>query len=347
MKGLYDILKNLFILNLVLIFSKINISNEFSNIQEVRNAIKEIAYSYYMRGKHIQYDIYKKGFFNPEEATEQNINYLVCTDFTRNVYRQLLNITIPEILKYSRENIGKPEVVLHSNINSDNKMEMKIYSYKEINNYTTVINPSLNSIIPLVQIGDILSYTGHSFLIYDIITDGDDKVIDAVIMESTPSGSEFVNLKVSPKVTLPNGKTIGSMVYLLLQNAKNKIFKNIQEGTVRFGKLSEYKNWININNTNLRKEEYSILRFVHQDSEGNAIVKYTVPNQITNNQKIVLSNINLDRIKFSHLYIKKTVNVHNNNIVQFGDILNYTIIIKNMGSKIYTDNLIVTEILSV
>ena len=353
MKDLYNILKNLLIINLVLFSFKINMSFEFSDLQQVRTAIQEIAYSYYIRGKNIQYDIYKKGLFNPEEATEQNINYLVCSGFTRNIYRQLLNITIPdfELLKYSKENIGKPEVVLYSNINADKKMEMKIYSDKEKSKYKTIINPSLEDVIPLVQIGDILTYTGHTFLIYDIMTDGNDKVIDAIIIESTPSGSEFVNIKVSPKVTLPNGKTIGSAVYLLLQNAKNKIFKNIQEGTVRFGKLSEYKNWININNTKLRKEEYSILRFVHQDSEGNAVLKYTAvdlkePNQYLNNQKIVLSNINLDRIKFSHLFIQKTVNAHNNNIVQFGDILNYTIVIKNMGSKMYDNNLIVTEFLS-
>ena len=230
-------------------------------------------------------------------------------------------------------------------------MEMKVYSENERNKYKTIINPSLKDVIPLVQIGDVLTYTGHTFLVYDIVTDENGKVTDAIIIESTPSGSEFANIKVSPKVTLPNGKTLGSAVYLLLLNSKNKIFNNIQEGTIRFGKLSEYKNWININNTKLRKEEYSILRFVHQDSEGNAVLKYTAvdlkqPNQILNNQKIVLSKINLDRIKFSHLYIQKTVNAHNNNIVQFGDILNYTIVIKNMGSKMYDNNLIVTEFLS-
>jgi len=93
------------------------------------------------------------------------------------------------------------------------------------------------------------------------------------------------------------------------------------------------------------------LRFIHKDFEGNAVLKYTAvdlkqPNQVLNNQKIVLSKINLDRIKFSHLYIQKTVDAHNNNIVQFGDILNYKIIIKNMDSKRYSNNLIVTEILS-
>ena len=54
-------------------------------------------------------------FFSPEEATSQNVNYMVCSGFTRNVYRELLNITIPmyttTLLSYSRENVGNPEVV--------------------------------------------------------------------------------------------------------------------------------------------------------------------------------------------------------------------------------------------
>ena len=112
--------------------SGISITNELTNIQDVQKALQEVAYSYYMRGENIQYNIYKVHWFNPEEATEQNMNYLVCSGLTRNVYRQLLNITIPhltnDLLKYSRENIGKPEVVVYSNINVDKKMEMKIYS---------------------------------------------------------------------------------------------------------------------------------------------------------------------------------------------------------------------------
>ena len=58
MKGLVNILKNLFIINIVLLSSIINTSYEFSDLQQVRTAIQEIAYSYYIRGKHIQYDIY-------------------------------------------------------------------------------------------------------------------------------------------------------------------------------------------------------------------------------------------------------------------------------------------------
>jgi hypothetical protein len=91
------------------------------------------------------------------------------------------------------------------------------------------------------------------------------------------------------------------------------------------------------------------LRFIRKDSDGNAILKYKTkytnyPNQILNDQLIVLPKKSIDRYKkFNHLYIEKTVSANNNNIVELNDILNYKIVIKNFGSKIYSYNLIVYE----
>ena len=44
------------------------------------------------------------------------------------------------------------------------------------------MNPSIKDIIPLVQVGDVLMHTGHTFLIYDVEKDSTGKVIDAIIM---------------------------------------------------------------------------------------------------------------------------------------------------------------------
>ena len=68
---------------------------ENSTIQEVRDSIKEVIYSYYMRGKYIQSNTAKDKFFSPEEATSQNLNHLVTTSFTTSVYQELLNILVP------------------------------------------------------------------------------------------------------------------------------------------------------------------------------------------------------------------------------------------------------------
>ena len=107
----------------------INIPYVFnSTLEEVRKAIQEVSYSYYMRGKYIQYNDKKDGFFPPEDATQQNINFLVCTTFTQTVFIELLNISIPAapgtLLSYSYDNLGSPEVIAYSKINKDNNMEM-------------------------------------------------------------------------------------------------------------------------------------------------------------------------------------------------------------------------------
>ena len=91
------------------------------------------------------------------------------------------------------------------------------------------------------------------------------------------------------------------------------------------------------------------MRFIQEDSNGNAILKYKSnnkndSNQTSYNQKIILTKKNIQRYtKFNHLYIEKTVNAYNNNIVELNDILNYEIIIKNYGDKKYKNNLIVYE----
>ena len=74
MKGLVNILKNLFIINIVLLSSIINTSYEFSDLQQVRTAIQEIAYSYYIRGKHIQYDIYEESLLKDRASAQPKRN---------------------------------------------------------------------------------------------------------------------------------------------------------------------------------------------------------------------------------------------------------------------------------
>ena len=309
-----------------------------------------------MRGKYIQYNSPKVHHFSPEEATSQNINYMVCAGLTRSVYLELLNITIPtgvkSLLSYSQKNLGNPEVVLYSHINDKKEMEMGIYSPNESNHYKTLINPSIKDIIPLVQVGDVLTYTGHTFVIYDVEKDNTGKVIDAIIMESGHGlGRAYVNSKMGiKKVTLSNGNEFaGINHYFYLNSQLNTKFKEGRvQGSVGLNRLSTYQNWVNINNTEKRKEEYSVLRFIQEDSDGNAILKYKVNNKNANpviyNQPISLPKKNIDKYKkFNHLYIEKTVSANNNNIVELKDILNYKIVIKNYGNKIYNYNLIVYE----
>ena len=61
------------------------------------------------------------------------------------------------------------------------------------------------------------------------------------------------------------------------------------------------------------------------------------------NDTLKLSKKNYDRIKFKHLYIEKTLNKKNNNIVLLGDVLNYKLTIINYSKEDYIYDLIIQE----
>ena len=360
MKRLHIISKYIKIF-LMIIFFEIRLLNSSDlSLDEIKTALKEVAYSYYLRGKTIQYSVSKSDYFPPEDATSQNINHLCCTQFVQSVFRELLNITVPnalrDLLDYSRDNLGCPEVIAYSTINiKTNNLEMRFYNSSSNTNYTTKINPSLNDIFPILQIGDILTYDLHTLLIYDLIKDNNGKIIDALLIESGYGiGESWVNSKISRAIKLPNGENFGTKNHFLFFNSKvnNDYEEGLEQGTVQLFKLSEKPHWVAINDTQKRRSEYSILRFIQNNSSGIPILTYKTirpyyPNKILNNQPIVLPDNSFDRLKkFNHIYIEKTVDKFNDNIVEIGDTLKYTIIVRNKGKKNYKENIIITEYLS-
>ena len=282
--------------------------------------------------------------FLSRRPTQQNVNYLICADFVESTYKDLLNISIPGgsniLFNYSELYLGKPEVILYSYI-KNNISELLLYSPNEENHYKIYTTFSLKNIIPLIRIGDILTYTGHTNLIYEIIKDSEGNVIDAIIMESSlNSGKRHIKTKFTE-----------ILCFLYLNSRNNTEFEEgREEGTITLNRLSTNTIWNNINNEK-RAEKYAILRFINEDSNGDAVLKYIdllkdKKNQFVYNDKIKLSDKNIDRIKFKHLYIEKIVNKYANNIVEIGDILNYKIIIKNNWKNDYEYDLIVTENIS-
>ena len=323
-----------------------------STIEEVHKAFQEIAYSYYMREKSIQYNHDKQDFFTPEEATSQNVNFLVCSAFVNSVYKELLNITVPKftssLLSHSNKTKFKPEVVAYSppRNSDDEKREFYTYNYEKKLGQL-VYNPTLDNMLSRLEVGDILTYTGHAILVYDIIKDSKGKTTEAIIIESTHGiGETYVNSKINEGVTI-NKKSFGGGSHFLYLNSKMNS-EGLEQGSIGMTNFTEYKIWTNINNT---KKEYSILRFIHKGYNGKAILKYSADDQkdlnnMKNNGVINLSDKNLDRKKFSHLYIEKTVDKFNGNIVEIGETLVYKIMVKNRGKENYLNDLIIVENLS-
>ena len=323
-----------------------------STIEEFRNSLKEVAYSYYMKGKSIQWCVARDQFFSPEEATEQNAHYIVTSSFTSIVYEELLNVVVPyapsSLLKYANDYNGKPEVVGNTYKISDDIMEMRFYISPD---ETKVIeNPSLNEIFPFLEVGDILVNPSYAFLVYDFEKDKNGNITDVIIIQSITGyhNNSYINTKLPRAYVSKNGTDYPSANYLF----NGKLNSDFEEGTIKMGKLSEQFAWANIK-TKYKSSQYAILRYVQGDSEKNAVLKYEniydyyIYGNYSYNSKINLSANTLDRSKkFNHLYISKTVDEMNNAVVELGDILNYRIVIRNSGDKDYNEDIIVTEIIS-
>ena len=325
-----------------------------ANLTEMQKAIQEVAYAYYMRGENIQYNSMKVGFYSPEESTTQNINYMVCSGFTRNMYNELLGIKIPsgttELLKYGKEFVGNPEVIGYGKMEDQNFI-MKMYDLYAENNYIELKNPSLTDIIPYIRIGDVLTYTGHTFMVYDVMYDNNGNVVDAWIMESAHGkGKNYILTKIPKLVSIGNNISFGNANHYLYHNTyENTSWEyGLTQGSLNVTQLSTYPNWVNIN-TSSRCDEYSILRFIGTDKDGNAILNYQGANYNDSNHDgeiIELSDKIKDRVKYSRLYIEKTVDVNTDDIVETNDELTYTIIIKNNSDNNYNEDIIVSENIS-
>ena len=330
----------------------LNETSQQLNIFE--SAVKEVEYSYYMRGKNIQYNTHKRFLFSPEDATDQNTNYLVCSGFTQTVYYELFNIKIPSVtdslLKYSRTNVGNKEVVGYGKTETVNGKKVLNFKIRKTDDsdYVTLVNPKVDDIIPYLKIGDVLTYTGHAIIVYDIKTDTNGNKVAYMLQSGHGSGKNYVNTKISTKSTF-GSLSFGSGNHLLYHNSKknNNFDEGVVEGSLNMNVLSEMTTWKELEKAT--RSEYSILRFATVDKNGNVILNYMGDgyddkNHI--NEVVTLSDSNKDRINFSKLYIEKIVDKNTNDIVVENDTVTYTIYVKNNSNTKYKNDLVVTENLS-
>ena len=364
---IFCFLLTLMFINLINIPSKIEIKEENAidkvysanneiNMVTFRNALKEVAYSYYMRGKFIQYNSMKgnPSWFSPEEATSQNINYLVCSAFVKNVYYDLLGVKLPpyteNLLEYAKDNVGKKEVIAYGK-RENNALKLNVYDENSENNYTVVTNPTTDDVLKYLKCGDVITYSGHTMLVYDLIYDNNGLVKDAYIIESGHGNGAYNAITKMPKAFSIESANISfgtANTHSLYYNSRNNTTyeDGREEGSLHLSTFKTVAVWKDISNST--KKEYSILRFV-DEKDGIAVLNYDgtkYKDSVHNEESIEITDSAKDRTKYSRVYIEKTVDKHNDDVVNSGDELTYKIFIKNNSEKDYTEDILITEDIS-
>ena len=342
----------------------VNTKSNTYGLTTFEKAFQEVAYAYYMRWPYLHYNV-TKGYGDvnaesPEEATSQDYNYLACGLFVMNVYKELLNIKFYQSTRqYAATYFGKRPEVIGYWIKQDGKL--KWYD-KDHDKDHPLENPTTGDIIPLLQIWDIIHHYGHEMLVYDLIYDDSGNVVDVYLIHANAGGGYRTRSKNHGDDEIYN--ISGNKVSIGIGHAPwaNLYYNNIDnrwlypwsriEGTIKLQKFSEKGgNALLLDgNINHYASDYAILRFV-TNSGGKDVLSFDGTYRAYTWEKIDNEEIWMDyysdrvksRLKYSKLFIEKTVDKRDNDMVEANQELTYTIKIQNNSDKAYDDDLIVKE----
>ncbi len=310
-----------------------------------QKALQETAMAYYRKGKWIQYDAgLKSGFRPPEEVTEQDQDYAVCSSFTFAVYYQTFGIRIPgaaiRLNAYGNTFYGKTD---HDDVPIFYKGEELISKLGSDSNRAAFKMELLENL----EIGDVISYyfdpdknvlglpdVGHAVFVYDYKYDANGNKTDAIILHST-SKYYYTTTKIPKGISYyeqlnaDTGVTEGSIRMTTLTNILNSAARAKSDGNTE---PASY---------------FTVLRPIADDSTYNLgsctgtspVANLTCESRTVSYQ---MTESARGRVKNAGIQIEKTVDRHDGSNVNLGDILTYTIKITNNGTSPYK-NLNVSE----
>ena len=337
-------------------------------------AFQEVSNAYYMRGSYLFYNVAKgKGhILVPEETTRQDYNYTACALYIMNVYKELLGIELScsdgAYSRYAQKYVGKrKEVIGYGQLQKNGDLYWYDGTTNDSGNLQFIVNPTQKYVLSQLKIGDIIDYTGHVMLVYDLVYDNKGGIIDACLIHSTTGRGNRVKTKnhglsasifdsKQKKISLVIGYAPWSSLYFNESNKIAKVPEVMTEGTVRFNYFTEIANSNGIllfdrtNPKNKYKEYYSILRFVDRN-DGKEMLNFDgaygeFRGETINNQEVRYSESVKSRLKFNKLFIEKTVDKRDGNIVGNNDELTYYITVRNNSTKDYVEDIEVKEVLS-
>lgn len=354
--------------------SKINSQTSITGINTFEKAFQEVAYAYYMRGPYLFYNVAKgKGhILPPEESTKQDYNYMACALYVMNVYKELLGVELScsdgAFSRYALKYVGKrKEVIGYGRLQKNGDLYWYDGTTNDSGNLQYIVNPTQKYVLSQLKIGDIIDYTGHVMLVYDLVYDNKGGIIDARLIHSNTGSGGRVKTKnhglsasifdsKRKEVSLFIGYAPWSGLYFNEPDRSGKLSESMTEGTVRFNYFTELANRNGIllfdrtNPKNKYKGYYSILRFVDRNDDKEMLnfdgTYREFRGETINNQEVRYSKSIKSRLKFSKLFIEKIVDKRDGNIVGNNDELTYCITIKNNSEKDYAEDIEVKETLS-
>lgn len=283
-----------------------------------RRIIKEVMKAYYLKGPNIQYNYAKINYTetSPEEATPQDINYKVCAGFTYAVYNEAfgMNSKVDKFPMFNYDIIDQAQAYYESGKPLDGNLVVYYFNKEKKVNYSANGKFDIPSFAAQLKAGDMLSFTGHAMLVYEVGTNPNTGKKDALIIHSSRSS----------KVMSRIGSNTSIVGYdnFVNPHGKNKLLDIPNEGSIKTKWLSDFSQFTKDKKTiACQKERCAIIRPFYEDANHNAVFNYKIDKSAYNRSKI--------RTDFRGFTLYKTVNKGDNNGVHLNDTLEYTIQIDN------------------
>lgn len=318
---------------------------DYGTYDNAVSMLQEVMKSYYVRGPYIQYNLAKAtyGLKSPEDVTSQEIKYDTCAGFVCDVYSEAFGMECGKDLSNSEFPIYVSYIMEHalSYYNDENTSKDGNYLlYYQNNNDVKYIYGSenedilLSDFIGLLKPGDLLVYTGHVLLVYDIV-ESSDGTKDVLLMNA--SQGPYIQSRSIDTNRLSYNIFPSDIDYLKDMDKLKDLEKNeetiwdydildtsyLREGAIQLVWLSDVSNFIDENNNlSCNVDECAIIRPFYANEDGSVGFNY----QIKNNDKYEKSKL---RLEYRGLFIEKTVDVGDNNSIYIGDEITYTIRIAN------------------
>ena len=310
--------KKLLIIFILLFFPCILYAETLTDEQK---ALKETMDAYYARTNKVNYNASLKFYRRPpEDLTSQSFGYLDCINFIVNVYYHTLGVNIT--------NAPNTQAVYVNNYYNKNHKDI-IYWHNIGDKVIT-----REEFISKLKVGDIIGYTyedsvGHVGLVYDFDSKG-----DPIIMHVTSAGKP---VDVIPNKIDYRGKITQPFNYALSSNNEGGVMKCTSNGTDNTCKaftsvVSNKYMWI-IRPTfeeNGKKYYYNNKCDYSKTNQGDSS-KYKCT--FSNKTEYAMTESAKSRLKYSKIYIAKTVDKVNGSVVSEGSTLKYNVYVKNSSSK--------------
>lgn len=291
---------------------------------EAQKMIKEVMKAYYIKEEHFQYNYAKAqyGVHAPEDATSQDIKYLVCAAFTYTSYVEAFGTKYiandSEFPRYNYDISDQAAAYYTANKDKSDKLDGNFLIYYE--NTTTDAKAKyiyknatkLSDFVEIIKPGDLFVYSGHALIAYDVVTNPKTNKKDVLILNST--ADDYIRTRI-------DGTSKLSHTFFPSPTGANNVLDVNKEGTVQFIWLSSINKFVKDGNISCTTEECAVLRIFYPDENNKTVFNFqTTDTQITKTQL---------RLEYPGLHIEKTVNVNDNDSVRLGDELTYTIKVTN------------------